>query len=298
MSHDNFRVTYDGPALSSHEMDVRMLAPSLMAISDLLDRANTIINQGRANVKVKVRASPTSGSVNIDLSVVQDLISHTRDLLAGTSVTAAVNLIALLGFGATGVGGLMQVIGWARGRDIKAVENEQGNAVLQVEEGGEQMEVDRRVLELLRDSEVRQSVELMLQPLQHDGVDAFAVGDDKSIRYVISRQNVSWFSAPPASMDEVSLNVVRRVLLIERIEFSEDKKWRFTDGNSSFYASISDKAFFGKISEGAATFGLGDVLVVDMEERQRSDGVRLKAEYKVVKVHEHRRAMRQGQLPI
>lgn len=297
MSRDNFRVTYDGPALSSHEMDVRMLAPSLMAISDLLDRANKIVNQDKASVRVKVKASPTSGSVNIDLAVVQDLISQTMDLLTGASVTAAVNLLSLLGFGAAGAGGLMQVIGWARGRNIKTIENADGGAAI-IQVDNQQMEVDRRVLELLKDSEIRQSIELMLQPLHHDGVDVFAVGDEKSVYYVIPRQNASWFSAPPTNMDEVSLNVVRRVLLIERIEFSEDKKWRFSDGNSSFYASIGDNDFFGRISDGAETFGLGDVLVVDLEERQRSDGFKLKAEYKVIKVHEHRRAMRQGQLKL
>jgi len=35
-SAKHFRITYDGPALASHEMDVRELAPALLAMSDLL----------------------------------------------------------------------------------------------------------------------------------------------------------------------------------------------------------------------------------------------------------------------
>ncbi|TSE29044.1 hypothetical protein [Tepidimonas charontis] len=34
----NVRITYDGPALDAHAMDVRALAPALMAFGDLCER--------------------------------------------------------------------------------------------------------------------------------------------------------------------------------------------------------------------------------------------------------------------
>jgi hypothetical protein len=39
-NHERFHVVYDGPALVEHRMDVRDLAPALVAIADLFSAAN------------------------------------------------------------------------------------------------------------------------------------------------------------------------------------------------------------------------------------------------------------------
>jgi len=38
-----FRIVYDGPALDTHEMDVRDLAPALLSLSDALEEAGKTI---------------------------------------------------------------------------------------------------------------------------------------------------------------------------------------------------------------------------------------------------------------
>jgi hypothetical protein len=50
-------VVYDGPALAEHAMDVRDLAPALLAIAETLEEANTVLNGNRAQVRVQVHAS-------------------------------------------------------------------------------------------------------------------------------------------------------------------------------------------------------------------------------------------------
>ncbi|MFH1620779.1 MAG: hypothetical protein ABIB04_01705 [Patescibacteria group bacterium] len=65
MPDDNsFRISYDGPALASHEMDVRELAPALLAIGGIFEEANKELNGERVKVAVNMKAVEP-GSVEV-----------------------------------------------------------------------------------------------------------------------------------------------------------------------------------------------------------------------------------------
>jgi len=51
----HFSIKYDGPALASHQMDVRELAPALMALASLLEEANREIYPEGSEVRVQVK---------------------------------------------------------------------------------------------------------------------------------------------------------------------------------------------------------------------------------------------------
>ena len=71
-----FYVVYDGPALASHEMDVRELAPALLAFSSLFEEANSILNRDRAKITLNVKGSFKVGCFGFELSVVQDTLQR------------------------------------------------------------------------------------------------------------------------------------------------------------------------------------------------------------------------------
>lgn len=46
MAGAKFQVRYSGPLLADHTMDVRDLAPAMLALGDLIREANNEINEG------------------------------------------------------------------------------------------------------------------------------------------------------------------------------------------------------------------------------------------------------------
>ena len=45
MSRENFQISYDGPALSVNEMNIKDLAPALLSLGELFEEANEIITK-------------------------------------------------------------------------------------------------------------------------------------------------------------------------------------------------------------------------------------------------------------
>ena len=66
MSKETFTIAYDGPALQDGAMEVRDLAPALLALGQLLDAANATLNGDAAKIKLQVKATGT-GSFEIAL---------------------------------------------------------------------------------------------------------------------------------------------------------------------------------------------------------------------------------------
>jgi hypothetical protein len=118
-NHERFHVVYDGPALTEHRMDVRDLAPALVAFADLFTAANKEINGDAAEVRVQVNASFKAGSFGIDLVASQHLLSQIKDIFAGNGATAISNgwtILQIVGFTGGGLaGGLVGAAALAQG---------------------------------------------------------------------------------------------------------------------------------------------------------------------------------------
>src|SRR5271156_4152512 len=118
-NHERFHVVYDGPALTEHRMDVRDLAPALVAFADLFTAANKEINGDAAEVRVQVNASFKAGSFGIDLIASQHLLSQIKDIFAGNGATAIANgwtILQIVGFTGGGLaGGLVGLLRLLKG---------------------------------------------------------------------------------------------------------------------------------------------------------------------------------------
>ena len=94
MSDATIQLAYDGDALRNGSMDVRDLAPALLAAGELCEKANDVLNDGRAKVSVRVRSDFKTGSFELSLDVVQTLIEATKTIFTHKDqVTTAKELL-------------------------------------------------------------------------------------------------------------------------------------------------------------------------------------------------------------
>ena len=290
-SEQHFRVTYDGPALEAHTMDVRELAPALLAMADLLKAANAELHGDTAEIRVAVQASVKEGSVGIDMLFSQDVLTQLAELFSGKEASASANAIQILsGLGLLGSclgGGLISFLRWQKGRKIERIEQRSNKAFIYTSD--ESIEVDLVTLRLLKNRRVRMELRNVLRPLDVEGIDSFSTSTSAGLAEIITKNELSFFLPPADGEEALSDSTSSGLLLkVESAVFKDGNKWRFTDGSRSFYASIEDAAFMARVESGEERFGKADVLLVDLRQIQYSVDGELKSDYRIVRVIEHR----------
>ena len=297
----HFSVKYDGPALAMHQMDVRELAPALIALSTLLEEANRTLYPESPDVRVNVSGTFKGGSFGVDLVALQSVKDQIVSIFAGPGATAAANLFAILsGIGILGAGGLIGVIKWLRGRKPSSIRFKDDTTIfeLRLEEAVETFEVDLAAGKLYQSRVVRQALARVVKPLETEGIDIFACGQNDTTEAVVTKEEAEYFAVAASGADVVSDTLTESVLLqIESAVFKDGNKWRFSDGTSSFFAEIADEGFRGRIDSGDERFGKGDVLIVDLRRIQSITDTGLKSEYVIERVRQHKAPLQMG-LPL
>jgi hypothetical protein len=289
---EKFHVVYDGKALEEHLMDVRDLAPAMMAISDLLTHANKEINGDKLEIQLNVKANFKTGCFGIEFVEHLSWVNQIKDLLVGPAATALANasgILGLVGFFGGATVGVIQIYKKLKGRPPVKIEETVDNAKVFYSET-EYLEVDKRALRLYRSKVIASDIEKMLEPLSKDGIDSFYVVKemlDENVELFIDKEEVEYFKFQDID-DHLSESITETFLQIESISFKEKNKWRFNNGGSTINASISDEAFLQKIDSGLLRFGKGDLLKVKLKTIQFLAHTKLKTEFEVVEVIEHK----------
>jgi len=306
MSQNNttFKISYDGPALAGHEMNVRDFAPALLAIGDLLDEANLALNGSKTKVVVNIKATE-AGSIDVLLSVVQDIFTQAQTLFSGDGINAFLNardlLIILLGIKG-GSFGVINTILWLKNRPIKNITKiEVGKFKITVTDGDTRV-VTENEIRLFGMIKIRKSLEAIIKtPLEKEGINKVTFSDNETINtniiQEIEKEQIEFFDAPKLEEELIDQSEIEANLQIINISFLENGKWRFSDGNATFYAEISDADFVGKIKNNEEVFAKDDILKVKMDRKQYlSDGA-IKTDYEITKILNHRSAAIQIKLP-
>ncbi len=302
MSHSTFfHIIYDGPALEKSEMDIRELAPALLALSDALEETNAVFNQSRAKVAISVKGSFKTGSFGIDLNLNQDLLNTLLNVIGTEEIKNGATLIAYLGFGYQSSKGLLAVLKWLRNRAITCIKMDGEKAEIFVDD--EMIEVEKEVVKLLGNHKVRKALErAIVEPLRREGITSFACTEElkgnKTEFEVITAAESLYFVAPEPEDEEINESRYETNLQSVSISFQEDNKWRFSDGTNTFYAVVADADFIEKVQKNEIFFAKDDILRVQLYMRQTLTANGIKSDYIVEKVLDHRSAARQLKLPM
>lgn len=294
---ERFYVIYDGWALEHHLMDVRDLAPAMIAVNDLLSNANKALNGDKADLNLKVNASFRAGSFGMELHTVVHFLSQIRDMFAGDNASAISNawtILEIVGF--VGGAGLIGLIKFLKGKKPTKIIDEDGRLKVYLNET-EYYETDGKVVKLYKNRTIVGDLNKMLEPLEKDGIDSFFVsrtGDKKDADLAIDDSELTYFEYQEIEND-LSENITETFVQIEAAVFKDNNKWKFDNGGSPINAAILDEEFLRKIDSGELRFGKGDLLKVKLKTIQTFAHGKLKTEFQVIEVLEHK-IVKQGHL--
>lgn len=298
-----FRIVYDGPALDNHEMDIRDLAPALIALSDVFEEAAKTLYGKKATINVKVNASFKAGSFGIDLLASSpSWIKQAVEFLSGDTVSATLNLITFLGLtkvaGKQTSKGLLDLIKWIGPRKVKAI-HKLPNRNVKIFIDDEEEVFEEEVVELYKNYRLREALQdVIAKPLEKEGIDSFAATTDNGKTFItVTREESEYFYVDRPVDSILSENVAEKALQVINISFSEGNKWRFSDGSASFLAEITDENFLHDIDTMKLNFSKGDMLLADLKVTQYMSGDAIKTAYEVTKVKKQINPQRQIEFP-
>lgn len=299
MTSSTFRIAFEGAALDDGEIDVRDLAPALLALGDVVQAANRALNGDRAQASLKMKAT-SKGSFEALLSIDVSILTALGDLLDVVTanpdrMTAADTLMELLlkagGVTAAAVTGLFGALKFLRGKRPEKVEARPDGTVVIVHNHNSII-VDPRTVALLNDAPTRQAVEKFSErALASPQIEGIRIADvSGSDPLILGPEDRTAMQVPAQSQDEELLASTTRDVWLKIVTsaFRDGYKWRFSDGGEKpFSADVEDVDFVNAVLEGKIALSANDTLLCSISEEQRTGPNGLSKEIKVLRVLKH-----------
>lgn len=266
------RIAYTGSALDNGAMDVNDLAPALLAFGKFIQRANTVIGNPQP-VKLMLKADDIRpGSFDISMQLVTTVLDQAK-LFMGISDNSGLSaLMQIIGYGVSAgsaVKGIYELINRLSGKRLTGAKQAENGQIELTVENNISIVVSEQLYKVFCDHEARENIEKTVEPLKCDGIDALEIRDPDNINnktptVAVKKENVSSFKTPELKTKVEPDNEFEQEMLLKivGIVFDEKQKWRFSDGDVSFWAKIADESFWQQVNNGAVAFRRGDRLKV------------------------------------
>lgn len=310
MSETRLRIAFEGPGVEDGSIDVRDLAPALMAIGQLMQAAAKTLNGDRAQTSVRLQ-EVSAGSFIADLSIIQSLGEALKELFAFSSahkegIEAAdglADLIFKVGAGAAGASlSLFQLLKFLKGRKPEKVERLSNGGVSITVQGGGTVIINQKVERLYSDVNVRKAAESVARATQSPGIERLRFIPEDSAdaeALTIASDDAAAFALPEPD-DEAAITEEQELVMLLQLRkvwlTGETQKWDFTAGGEIFTATIEDVNFLNKVGRGEIAFAANDYMRARVRVRQTATLKGLKIERTVVEVLDHQPANAQLRL--
>ncbi len=289
-------IKYDGSALAGKSMDVADLAPSLIALSDLIKAANRQFNGDRSGVKILVNANLDQNCFELFIDLAQTLWESVSNLIADDRVATIKEIAEWIGI--LGTGGsitLYALIKILRGKTVESttIEKKDGKDVLQIHIYGDSnhVTVDKNVYEMYSNQVIRNHAIKVLEPLTKDGYDSLEFYDGKKKVYEhFDKSDVPSIdngNLPEIQPQNVVISKIKTIVRIRKPAYEGNSKWTLVY-KRAIEAAIEDKDWLEKFQSNVVSAPPGSALEVDMDEKVviNSKGEQIEEPvYTVTKVH-------------
>jgi hypothetical protein len=276
MTDSNFKVIFRGPAVDTGDIDVRDLAPALLALGDVFQSASDTLNGDRVKTAVRVKATEAA-CFQVDLSVVQSIGETLHSLLSLAAankdgISAAKELADLILKTGTAVGvvggGLFALLKFLKGRKPEKIDDVGGAVHLHLD--GNVFITNRKTIILAENVGVRESAKRFVSVLKNAGIESISTKAEGDTEETYTKSDLIAFDLPNVIEEELLDETRRMNLQIVSLSFKDDNKWRVTDGSEPFSVGIEDSDFLKQVANSEISFSRGDYLVCDVREKQTS----------------------------
>ena len=275
-SSSQFTLSYEGARLADHSMSVRELGPALVAIGDLFDRSNVLINGDSATIDLKVTATQPA---SFDIALVVEMARLTTIMFGSPLITSALNLRQLIVVSFTLLkyfkGDNESYLNRADEQVIEGMENFEMRTEdfeISAQASAETMQsVLPTALQLLRDRPYRNCLRDVVDPMYRDGIDRLSIKDSGHELESAEKHDLPFFEPLPDNDGPENVTVSRRMLTVIAPYLGEGTgQWRLRDGNRTDYYNLRDDRFVESVKKRVFRFAVGDRLDCQVQYTQRS----------------------------
>jgi hypothetical protein len=180
-----------------------------------------------------------------------------------------------------------------RGNQPKTCTHNRDNSTINIENSnGDNQIFHIQTLNVIADPKASSSLETFIREPLTKGLSTVKLKSSQFDVQTEASANDADFFKPLDFELPLFKNTINTGLTIESPSFKNGNKWKLNDGQTSFYAEITDVDFLESVDKGER-FGKGDLLIVEMEIIQTKTPQGLKIEKIVTKVNDHKEAPQQ-----
>ena len=291
MSKAQFQVVLTGPSIINREIDAPALSAAVMALHLLLEEADTILNDGRTEHRLRILNNFQEGSFKVDFTSTQTIVQKTLDILKSGEVDAVLNALEIsdyLIYGVpTGVASLLYLIRKLRGKKPSKIE-ELKNDRCAVYYNKEEIITHKKIMRLYESITIRKKAEMFItDPMNAGKFNKIEFKRRGRKSFVISQSEADYYRCPAEEKIEGKVWTETISLYIVKVSFKEGNKWDFHDGHAQLTATIEDEAFINSVNKSDVAFRKGDILRADVRCEQYRTETGLKKDYYIEKVLKH-----------
>lgn len=304
VSRHEFSIAYDGTALVStgnHSIDVRSLAPALLAIGKLIREANAEFNGKRSTAKVLVVSDFEHRCFNINFEVLVSLLEQIRTLLSSEPVATAKDVLewlGLLGIPTGALSGLsyLAFLRWKNGRKVEETRaltdiDRSGMVEVRVEGDSNTVQVHNHVYHLSENPKALRATRDAFLPLGQDGFDNVKIRHGENVEEIDWREVEKIVKSCNIGIEESTeiepeVEVTPAWLSIYSPVFDTSAPmWRFRLGKDIIYADISATNIAQEaITRGAVSIEDAYQVRLQITTEVDAQGVKKESQYKILEV--------------
>ena len=283
---DSLLLEYQGGIVEEGRMDAYDVANHIVAFSDFLTVVSKHTYGDKAEIKTEIQGFKGN---SFDIEFLFMVAGPVATILSATPLTAS-DMIDM-------VKQSFDALRHLAGKPPKSTKHAEGNAhMIEIENNnGVVQTFPGATINIIGDPTVGQSVENFVKGPLDGGVEHVAIRSKHYQQAAEVDQTDAESFVPVETERPLSDNEVNVAVVIESVSFKDGNKWKFDFGGQSIWAEMADDEFQARVDEGER-FGKGDVLRVTMEIIQSAVLDKLKTEYRITNVLEHRYAAQQSPL--